>query len=194
MKKIVLAVLIAMLCGMPVKAQYVGGTDMATAANSALKEAAIEGGCIDGLLKNTGYSSVALNETVETAWSYYKQGWCSDINAVDNGGNTILHLIVRAKSAGWPTQLDQWVKAGVKDVPNRMGKTALQELEEDIDRVIKDNELYRGVFDRRVPAEYTKARKVLKNTPEEKERKELRKKAEKKEILESIIRSFETSK
>lgn len=193
MKKIVLAVLAVIPFSVPVMAQ----STMAQVAESNHQQAAVacerQSTSIEALLKSTGYSSEELSATLDQAWKLYRSG-CSDINAVDNGGNTILHLIVRATPDQWPTKLEQWVKAGVKDVPNDFGKTALQELEEDMKRIAKDNELYRGLLERRVPAEYTKARKVLKNTPEEKERKELRKKAEKKEILESIIRSFETSK
>lgn len=194
MKKVMLAVLIAMVCSLPVRAQYVGGTDMATAANKSLREAAIEGGCIEGLLKHTGYSSAELSETLETAWSYYRQGWCNDINAVDRGGNTILHLIVRGTPDQWPTKLDQWIKAGVRDVPNGYGKTALQELEEDMKRIKEDNRFHGNAFSRRVPVEYDKAHKVLENTPQEKQRRAEQRRATRDLFLQALQNEGQVAK
>jgi len=142
------------------------------------------------LLKHTGYSSEQLAWTIDTAWKLHQLG-SKDINAVGNGHDTILHLIVRGVPFQWPTKLDQWVKAGVKDLPNSLGKTAFQELEETIKRVCDDNRLYRGLFEDCVSREYRLAEKILKNTPEEKERRAQRRAQRRQGKLELLGQTLE---
>ena len=137
------------------------------------------------LLKNSGYSSESLHWTLKTAQMLYQLG-SKDINATAYGGNTVLHLTVWSTPSQWPTQLAQWVEAGVKDVPNEQGETALDMVEHTMKRIAKDNRLYTSVFESGVPSEYKKARKVLRNTPQEKQRQAQRRKATKELFLQTL--------
>ena len=207
MKKVILAVLTAISLSLPAIAQPVqpqvvsSFEDLMAVCSQKSGETVVSfddgvsdivtGTPIEVLLKRTNYSSEALSKTLDQAWKLYQNG-CTDINATAQQGNTILHLIVRATPDQWPTKLDQWIKAGVRDVPNTYGKTALQELEEDMRNIIKDNRSHRSAISYRLPAEYTQARRVLKNTPEEKQRREMRRQAEQElhmQMLENIAKT-----
>ena len=184
MKKIALAVFAVIPFAVPALAQTTRPSQTAGVDSTTLVQTA-QVGPIEVLLQNTGYSSAELNATLEQAWNLYQHGY-TDINATAKGGNTILHLIVRATPDQWPTKLEQWVKAGVRDVPNDDGKTALQTLKETMRKISEENK-HASVLQRRsMMAEYVAAHKVLSNTPEEKQRREIRRRARQELYLQTL--------
>lgn len=145
------------------------------------------------LLKNTKHYSANLHWTLETAWYLYDLG-SRDVNATDRFGNTVLHLTVNSTPEQWLTQLARWVEIGVKDVPNKYDDTALNLVEQRITNIDEDIRLDEGISKRKLRSEYKKARKVLKNTPAEKQRQEEERKAARALFLQTLQNVAQTDK